>query len=111
MLKNPSVQIFDETTSALDSANERAIQAELLSVAQNKTTLVIAHRLSTVVSCRRHVFDPGADFGLTHLNSWRIRLQQRFERRSAGSMKSRQVGQNNVGANTEYSFRLKYDDM
>ena len=41
--------IFDEATSALDSANERAIQAELQSVAQNKTTLVIAHRLSTVV--------------------------------------------------------------
>ena len=43
------VLIFDEATSALDSANERAIQAELQSVAQNKTTLVIAHRLSTVV--------------------------------------------------------------
>ena len=37
------------TRSALDSANERATQAELQSVAQNKTTLVIAHRLSTVV--------------------------------------------------------------
>jgi ATP-binding cassette subfamily B protein len=49
LLKNPPVLIFDEATSALDSANERAIQAELQSVAQNKTTLVIAHRLSTVV--------------------------------------------------------------
>jgi len=49
LLKNPPVLIFDEATSALDSANERAIQAELRSVAQGKTTLVIAHRLSTVV--------------------------------------------------------------
>ena len=49
LLKNPPLLIFDEATSALDSANERAIQAELQGVAQNKTTLVIAHRLSTVV--------------------------------------------------------------
>ena len=49
LLKNPPVLIFDEATSALDSANARAIQAELQSVARGKTTLVIAHRLSTVV--------------------------------------------------------------
>jgi ATP-binding cassette, subfamily B, heavy metal transporter len=49
LLKNPPILIFDEATSALDSANERAIQAELRSAARNKTTLVIAHRLSTVV--------------------------------------------------------------
>ncbi len=49
LLKNPPILIFDEATSALDSANERAIQAELQSVASGKTTLVIAHRLSTVV--------------------------------------------------------------
>ncbi|HEX5685529.1 MAG TPA: ABC transporter ATP-binding protein/permease [Ideonella sp.] len=49
LLKDPPVMIFDEATSALDSANERAIQAELKSVSRGKTTLVIAHRLSTVV--------------------------------------------------------------
>jgi len=49
LLKNPPILIFDEATSALDSANERAIQAELQGVSSNKTTLVIAHRLSTVV--------------------------------------------------------------
>ncbi len=49
LLKDPPILIFDEATSALDSANERAIQAELESAARNKTTLVIAHRLSTVV--------------------------------------------------------------
>jgi ATP-binding cassette subfamily B protein len=49
LLKDPPILVFDEATSALDSANERAIQSELANVAQNKTTLVIAHRLSTVV--------------------------------------------------------------
>lgn len=49
LLKNPPIMVLDEATSALDSATERAIQAELRQVADNKTTLVIAHRLSTVV--------------------------------------------------------------
>ncbi len=49
ILKNPVVLIFDEATSALDSKSEKAIQAELRSIAQNRTTLIIAHRLSTVV--------------------------------------------------------------
>jgi ATP-binding cassette subfamily B protein len=49
ILKNPEILIFDEATSALDSKSEKAIQAELRSIAQNRTTLIIAHRLSTVV--------------------------------------------------------------
>ena len=49
ILKNPAMLIFDEATSALDSHSEKAIQGELRSIAQNRTTLVIAHRLSTVV--------------------------------------------------------------
>jgi ATP-binding cassette subfamily B protein len=49
LLKNPPILIFDEATSALDSQNERAIQAQLDAVGRNKTVLVIAHRLSTVV--------------------------------------------------------------
>ena len=53
LLKNPPVLIFDEATSALDSANERAIQAELQSAARNKTALVIAHRLSTVIDAHQ----------------------------------------------------------
>ena len=55
LLKNPPILIFDEATSALDSANERAIQAELRQVAQGKTTLVIAHRLSTEVDAHEIV--------------------------------------------------------
>jgi ABC-type transport system involved in Fe-S cluster assembly fused permease/ATPase subunit len=61
LLKNPPIMIFDEATSALDSANERAIQAELKGVAQHKTTLLIAHRLSTVVDAHEIlVMDAGS---------------------------------------------------
>ncbi|MDR5853569.1 ABC transporter ATP-binding protein/permease [Caballeronia sp. LZ062] len=49
LLKNPPILIFDEATSALDSKSERAIQRELDSIARERTTLIIAHRLSTVV--------------------------------------------------------------
>ncbi|HKY02970.1 MAG TPA: ATP-binding cassette domain-containing protein, partial [Burkholderiales bacterium] len=50
ILKNPRILIFDEATSALDSKSEQAIQAELDRIAEGRTTLVIAHRLSTVMN-------------------------------------------------------------
>ena len=50
LLKNPPILIFDEATSALDSATERAIQAQLELAAIGRTTLIIAHRLSTVMN-------------------------------------------------------------
>ena len=75
LLKNPSILIFDEATSALDSANERAIQTELHNVAQNKTTLVIAHRLSTVVDAHEilvmdagHIIERGNHADLLQVN-------------------------------------------
>jgi len=49
ILKNPRVLILDEATSALDTRTEQEIQAALRDVSRNRTTLVIAHRLSTVV--------------------------------------------------------------
>ena len=49
ILKAPSVLLFDEATSALDTATEREIQTSLKQVSEGRTTLVIAHRLSTVV--------------------------------------------------------------
>ncbi|MCL4682484.1 MAG: ABC transporter ATP-binding protein/permease [Rhodocyclaceae bacterium] len=50
LLKNPPILIFDEATSALDSKSEKAIQDELERIAVGRTTLVIAHRLSTVMN-------------------------------------------------------------
>jgi ATP-binding cassette, subfamily B, heavy metal transporter len=50
ILKAPPILIFDEATSALDSTTERAIQAQLDAIAQGRTTLTVAHRLSTVVN-------------------------------------------------------------
>ncbi|MGE3830229.1 MAG: ABC transporter ATP-binding protein/permease [Parvibaculaceae bacterium] len=49
ILKSPPILILDEATSALDSMTEREIQAALRQVSRNRTTLVIAHRLTTVV--------------------------------------------------------------
>ncbi|WP_298399580.1 ABC transporter ATP-binding protein/permease [uncultured Azonexus sp.] len=50
LLKDPPILIFDEATSALDSATERAIQQQLELAARGRTTLIIAHRLSTVMN-------------------------------------------------------------
>ncbi|MFE0756343.1 ABCB family ABC transporter ATP-binding protein/permease [Inquilinus sp. NPDC058860] len=49
ILKDPAILLFDEATSALDTNTEREIQANLREVSRGKTTLVIAHRLSTVI--------------------------------------------------------------
>jgi len=47
ILKNPKIFFFDEATSALDTSTEKEIQKNLEKISKNKTTLVIAHRLST----------------------------------------------------------------
>jgi ATP-binding cassette, subfamily B, heavy metal transporter len=49
ILKQPAILLFDEATSALDTHTEREIQANLREVSRGRTTLVIAHRLSTVI--------------------------------------------------------------
>ncbi len=58
-LKNPPVIIFDEATSALDNESERAVQDSLEKLTDNSTTLVIAHRLSTVRNAQRIVVFTG----------------------------------------------------
>ena len=53
ILKNPPVLLLDEATSALDAESERQVQAALENLMQNRTTLVIAHRLATVRKATR----------------------------------------------------------
>jgi ATP-binding cassette subfamily B protein len=68
LLKNPPILVLDEATSALDSRTEQAIQETLERIARNRTTIIIAHRLSTVVGADRiAVLEDGrvAEFG-TH---------------------------------------------
>ncbi|TAM46612.1 MAG: ABC transporter ATP-binding protein/permease [Gammaproteobacteria bacterium] len=91
LLKNPPILVFDEATSALDSKTEKAIQAELTDIATNHTTLVIAHRLSTVMDADQIiVLDHGKivergthrelltrDGHYAHL--WKLQLQEREE--------------------------------
>lgn len=50
LLKNPKIFVFDEATSSLDSHSEQEIQHNLMEISKGKTTLIIAHRLSTVVN-------------------------------------------------------------
>lgn len=49
LLKSPAVVLLDEATSALDTQTERNIQAALNKVCANRTTIVVAHRLSTII--------------------------------------------------------------
>jgi ABC-type transport system involved in Fe-S cluster assembly fused permease/ATPase subunit len=61
ILKNPKIFFFDEATSALDTTTEKEIQKNLENVSKNKTTLVIAHRLSTAANADNIiVLDQGA---------------------------------------------------
>jgi ATP-binding cassette subfamily B protein len=88
LLKNPPILIFDEATSALDSATERAIQSQLELAAIGRTTLVIAHRLSTVMNADEilvmsdgHVIERGAHAALLaadgqYARMWNLQQQE-----------------------------------
>lgn len=52
-LKNPPILIFDEATSALDNESEKVVQDSLEKLAENRTTFVIAHRLTTIQNAKR----------------------------------------------------------
>jgi ATP-binding cassette subfamily B protein len=89
LLKNPAILIFDEATSALDSASEKAIQAELDRIAVGRTTLIIAHRLSTVMDAHQilvmdagRIVERGAHAELVardghYAAMWRLQQQHR----------------------------------
>jgi ATP-binding cassette, subfamily B, heavy metal transporter len=88
LLKNPPLLIFDEATSALDSKTEKAIQASLEDAARGRTTLVIAHRLSTVMNADQilvmdngHIIERGSHSRLIELNGryaqmWALQQQE-----------------------------------
>jgi ATP-binding cassette subfamily B protein len=95
ILKNPRILIFDEATSALDSRSEKSIQAELNRIARGHTTLVIAHRLSTVMDAdqilvldRGRITERGThrellDRGGTYAQMWMLQQQEEAEREKA----------------------------
>lgn len=49
ILKSPAIVLLDEATSALDTQTERNIQTALTKVCKNRTTIIVAHRLSTII--------------------------------------------------------------
>jgi ATP-binding cassette subfamily B protein len=91
LLKNPPILIFDEATSALDSKAEKAIQAELERIAVGRTTLVIAHRLSTVMNAdeilvldQGHIVERGThrmllERGGAYAQMWALQQQEEAE--------------------------------
>ncbi len=89
LLKNPAILIFDEATSALDSQSEKSIQAELDRIQVGRTTLIIAHRLSTVMNADQilvmdagHIVERGRHSELLAANGyyaqmWRLQQEER----------------------------------
>ncbi len=88
LLKNPAILIFDEATSALDSKAEQAIQGQLKEIAKNRTTLVIAHRLSTVADAQQilvldhgRIVERGTHYGLLAANGLYAQMWERQQAR------------------------------
>ncbi len=97
LLKNPCILIFDEATSALDSQSEQSIQAELDRIQVGRTTLIIAHRLSTVMNADQilvmdegHIVERGTHADLLEADGYYAKMWQlqQEERESETVMES-----------------------
>jgi ATP-binding cassette subfamily B protein len=89
ILKNPPILILDEATSALDIRSEQAIQGELDRIAKDRTTLIVAHRLSTIVNAdeivvldRGRVAEQGShdeliERGGIYAQMWQVQRQEK----------------------------------
>jgi ABC-type transport system involved in Fe-S cluster assembly fused permease/ATPase subunit len=125
ILKGPPILILDEATSALDTFTEHQIQAALKKVSENRTTLVIAHRLSTVVDAdeiivldKGRVAERGTHAGLlrkkgVYAAMWnrqreadeaRVRLREVEEAAFAGPAAAAEPGQAKEPLATTYSL-------
>lgn len=61
LVRNPEILIFDEATSALDAESERVVQNAIDSSLKNKTAVIVAHRLSTIINCDTiYMFEKGS---------------------------------------------------
>ena len=56
ILKNPVILLLDEATSALDKENEEIIKESLNKLMKNRTSIIVAHRLSTIINCDKILF-------------------------------------------------------
>ena len=110
LLKNPAILIFDEATSALDSQSEKVIQAELERIQVGRTTLVIAHRLSTVMGAdqilvmdegrivERGTHDELLAAGRHYARMWSLQQQERAEEVASRSAGGSAIGMPRPGA-------------
>jgi ATP-binding cassette, subfamily B, bacterial len=105
ILRNPPILVFDEATSALDARAERAIEAELDRIAKNRTALVIAHRLSSIVNAHQivvlehgRIVERGAHAELisrggVYAQMWALQQQERALRQAEGEHAVRRYGE------------------
>lgn len=98
ILKNPMIILLDEATSALDTQTERNIQNSLMRVCQGRTTIIVAHRLSTIIHANQilvlregEVCERGTHEGLLSMdgvysNMWRQQQRSLEEEEGMGSV-------------------------
>jgi ABC-type transport system involved in Fe-S cluster assembly fused permease/ATPase subunit len=97
LLKHPPILVFDEATSALDSRTEKSIQAELTEISTRHTTLVVAHRLSTIMDADQilvmehgRIVERGTHNDLltrggTYANMWALQQQEEEQENTQGA--------------------------